>query len=141
MQSLADKLIRLGIEGANRKLNVADLLKKYVPKENRTLVVEVVNGISLGYGFYLDAKEGKLKLCNPREMGDDITVRVPIKFTGILILLDPQRNEGPMDIYTMGLMPGLAGYKFLSHLRLLHVIFSEMKKSLREFSGLSTKGV
>lgn len=139
MQSIADRLIRAGIEGANRKLQMRELIKKYLPNEERTLVIDVINGISLGYGFYLDPKEGKLALCNPQEI-KTITVRVPIKLSGIIILLDPLRREGPLDCYAMGLMPNFSGYRFLAHLRLLDVIFREMKNSLREYSGISTGG-
>lgn len=130
----ADELIRLGIMGAQKRMDVPALVRKYVNDDSRTVVVQVLlRGQPLGYGFYLDPVAGTLATCDPQDIQRP-TVVVPITLEGVFILLDPNRREGPMDVWSMGQMPGFQGYRFLSHLRLLHAIFAEMKRSIQEYA-------
>ena len=134
----ADLLINYAIDGTRKRINVPDLVRKYASDDSRTVVVQVLlEGSPMGYGFYIDPTTGTLETCNPQDITRP-TVAVPIMLEGIFILLDPERKEGPMDIYSMGLMPGFSGGRFLSHLRLLHAIFREMKESLRQYAQEAT---
>jgi hypothetical protein len=130
----ADLLIKYAIEGTRKRIDVPSLVRKYASDDSRTVVVQVLlRGSPLGYGFYIDPASGALELCNPQDIARP-TVVVPIALEGIFILLDPDRKEGPLDVYSMGLMPGFSGAQFLAHLRLLHAIFKELKTSLQEYA-------
>lgn len=130
----ADQLIKYAIEGTRKRIDVPELVRRYASDDSRTVVVQVLLGDRpMGYGFYIDPTTGTLETCNPQDITRP-TVTVPLMLEGVFILLDPDRKEGPMDIYMMGLTPGFAGPRFLSHLRLLHAIFHEMKESLRQYA-------